>query len=66
MVDWNLDEKSLGKWQYLQHYKSIIPQKFLQGMTNIVGLTSSVSDTTPQFTSVLCKTIRIGDTKYHV
>ena len=27
MDDWNWNEKSLGKWQYLQHYKSIIPQK---------------------------------------
>jgi hypothetical protein len=23
MDDWNLDEKTLGKWQYLQHYKYI-------------------------------------------
>ena len=36
---------------------------FLQGMTNNVGLTS-IGDITPQ--SVLSKTIRIGDTKYHI
>ena len=40
--------------------------KRVQGMTNIVRLTSSIGDTTPQFTSVLCKTIGIGDTKYHM
>ena len=27
MNDWNVDEKSFGKWQYLQHNKSLIPQK---------------------------------------
>ena len=26
MDDWNVDGTSLGKWQWLQHYKSIIPQ----------------------------------------
>jgi hypothetical protein len=30
------------------HYKCVIPKK-LQGMTNIVGLTFSVGDTTPRF-----------------
>ena len=25
MDDWDLDEKLLGKWQKLQHYKSLIP-----------------------------------------
>ena len=33
---------------------------FLQGMTNKVGLTFSVGDTTPWFT------IRIGNTKYDI
>ena len=28
MDDWNSEEQSLGKWRYLQHYKSIIPQSF--------------------------------------
>ena len=27
MDDWNLDEKPIGKWQYLQHYKYIVPPK---------------------------------------
>ena len=27
MDNWHLDEKSLGKWQYWQHYKSVIPPK---------------------------------------
>ena len=31
MDDYNLEEKSLGKWQYLQHCKSIIPKTYLQG-----------------------------------
>ena len=28
-----LDEKSLGRWQELQHYKSTIPPKLYEGMT---------------------------------
>ena len=36
MDDWNLDEESLSKWQYLQHCKFTIPNFFLQGMKNIV------------------------------
>ena len=28
MDDWNLDETSLDKWQFLQHIKSTIPQIF--------------------------------------
>ena len=51
--DLNLDEKPLGKWQYLQHWKSIIPQKTLQRMTNNVGLMFSVGDT------ILCFKINI-------
>jgi hypothetical protein len=43
----NLDEKSLGKRQKLQHCQSIVPKKS-QGMTNNVGLTFSVGDTTLQ------------------
>ena len=50
MDDWDLDEKTLGKWQYLQHYKPIIPHKKLQVMTNNVGLTFSVGDTILRFT----------------
>ena len=42
--------KSLGKWQQLQHCKSMIPPKKLQGTTNNVGLTFSVGDTTPWLT----------------
>ena len=33
-------------------------------MTNNVGLTFSVGNTIPQFTSILKKTIGIDDTKY--
>jgi hypothetical protein len=50
MDDWNLNEKPLVKWQQLQHCKSTIPQMFLQGMTNNIGSTFSVGDTTPRFT----------------
>ena len=35
----------------MQHYKTIIPHKNLQGMTNNVGLTFSVGDTAPRFTT---------------
>ena len=37
MGDWNLDEKSLGKRQWLQHCKFVNHPKKLQGMTNNVG-----------------------------
>ena len=50
MDDWILDEKLLGKWQYLQLCKPIIPQKSLQGRTNNVGLAFSVGDTIPRLT----------------
>ena len=39
--------------------------KNLQGMINNVKLTFSVGDTT-QFTISIGKTIRIGDTRYHI
>ena len=46
----NSDVKLLGKWQQLQHSKSMIPLKNLQGMTNNVGLLFSVGDTPPRST----------------
>jgi hypothetical protein len=49
MKCWHLDERSLGKWQQLQHCESIIPPKTLQGMTNNGGWTFSVGDTILQF-----------------
>ena len=49
MDDWNLYEKTLGKWQFLQRCKSMIP-KNLQEMTNNIGLTSIVGDPIPRFT----------------
>ena len=60
-----MDENPLGKWQQLQHCKSIIPHKFFQEMRNNVGLTFSVSELYRDLQLVLSKTIRIGDTKYH-
>jgi hypothetical protein len=65
MDDWNLDEKPLGKWQYLQHRKSIILPKITRSNNN-VGLTSSVGDIIPQFTINIEQAIRINDTKYHI
>jgi hypothetical protein len=51
MDDWNLDEKSLGKWQQLWQCRPITPQEIKsQTMTNNVGLAFSVGDTTPRFT----------------
>ena len=37
MDDWNLDEKSLGKWQYLQHHKSTIPPKIYEEWQIMLG-----------------------------
>ena len=44
--DWNLDEKSIGKWYYLQHCKSTIPPKNY----NKWRIIFSVGDTKPQLT----------------
>ena len=44
MEDWNLDEKSLGKWQQLQQYNSIIPHKIYNKWTKNVGFTFCVGD----------------------
>ena len=37
MGGWNLDEKSFGKWQFLQYYKSIIPQEIHEEWQMILG-----------------------------
>ena len=37
MDDGNLDEKSLGKWQYLKHYRSIIPHKIYKEWQIMLG-----------------------------
>ena len=42
------------------------PPKSLQGIATNVGLTFSVGDIIPWFTISIEKTIRIGDTKYHI
>ena len=34
---WNLDKKSLGKWQYLQHCKSIIVQEIYDEWQTMLG-----------------------------
>jgi hypothetical protein len=50
MINWNLNEKSLGNWQLLQHIKSIVLHKIYKEWKNIVGLTFNGGDMTPQFT----------------
>ena len=37
MDNWLLDEKSLGKWQELQHHKSIMPQESYKEWQIILG-----------------------------
>ena len=51
MDDQDLDKKSLGKWQYMQHYKSIIPQRIYKVWQINVRLTFSVGDTILWFKS---------------
>ena len=53
MDDWNLDEKSLSNQQNLQHYFNAYAQIFYKEWQKNVGLTFSVGDTTPQFTSII-------------
>jgi hypothetical protein len=45
MNDGDVDEKSLGKWQQLQHCKSTMSYFYSQGMTNYVRSAFSVGDT---------------------
>ena len=45
---------------------NLCPPKYLQGTTNNVGLTISGRDTLYGLQLALSKTIRIGDTKYHI
>jgi hypothetical protein len=45
---------------------NLCPLENLQEMTNNVGLTFSIRDTPYGLQLVLSKTIRIGDTKYHI
>ena len=51
MDDWKLDEKSTGKWRWLQQRNSIIllQNDYKDWLIN-VGLRFSVGDTIPQFT----------------
>jgi hypothetical protein len=66
MNDWNLEEKPLDKWQCLQHYKSIIPQIVLQGMTNNVGKRSMLATVYCRLQLVLRNKLRIDGTNYHI
>ena len=48
--DWTLDEKTLCKWQSLQHCKYIIPEKFYNDRQIMLAWHLVAGDTTPQFT----------------
>ena len=50
MDDWNLDEKSLGTRQYLQHCKSIIPQNIYEEWQIMLGKNLVLVTLLPQFT----------------
>ena len=58
MDDWNLDEKSFGKWQFLQHETHIIPQNVYKEWHIMLGQHYRGRQ--------LVSTILIGDTKYHI
>jgi hypothetical protein len=63
-IDW--DEKSLGKWQYLQRCRSLMPN-FFQTKTNNVTFTFSVGDTTQAFYNWYWeRQIELGDTNNNV
>ena len=63
MDNWNLDGKSLGKWQYLQHYKSITPPQIKECQI-MWGQHLVLITLYHGLQLVMSKIIRIGDTKY--
>ena len=66
MDDWNLDEHSLGKWQWLQHGKSIIPPNIYKEWQVMVREQLVLVTLYCNLQLVLSKAIIIGDTKYHI
>jgi hypothetical protein len=64
--DWNFEWNTTWLVRVIATMAFYNLQKNSQGVTNNVGLPFSVGDTIPQFTSSVSKTIRIGDTKYHI
>ena len=60
MDDYNMDENSLSKWQWLQHWKSIMPSLFLHKEWKI-RIVLVILHMRLQF--VLSKANRLGDTK---
>ena len=62
MDDWNLDEKSLIKWQYLQKYVNF----FFKKWQIMLGLHVVSVHYMCGLQLVLSKINRIGDTKYNI
>ena len=66
MDDWDLDAKSLSKWQQFQHCKSIILKKIYKKWQIMLGQHLVLVTLYHGLQLVLSKAIRIGDTKYHI
>jgi hypothetical protein len=68
MNDWNLDEEAFDEEASDNDCNTINLKfpKISQGIATNVGLTFSVGDTISWFTISIEKTIRTGDTKYHI
>ena len=65
MDDWNLDEKSLDKWQ-LQHCESMMPQIIYNESQIMLGEHLVLVTLHCGLRLVSSKKMRIGDTKYHI
>ena len=66
MDDWKLDEKSLSKWQYLQHCKPRIIKSSYKEQQILSGYHLVLVTLHRGLQLVLSKTIRLGDSKYHI
>ena len=66
MHDWNLGEKSLDKWQVIATLSIYNPPKFYKQWQTMLGSHLVLVTLYRGLQLVLSKTIRIGDTKYHV
>ena len=66
MDDGGLDENSLNEWQYLQHHKIVILQKTHKEWQMVLVQHLVLVTLYCGLQVVLRKTIRIGDTNYHV
>ena len=66
MVACNMDEKTLSKWQYLQHNKSAIPQMIYMEWQIMLDYHLVLVTLYRGIPLVLSKTIRIDDTIFHI